>query len=30
MFELMPYATRRSVMNPFTFFGTDFWGTPER
>lgn len=27
MFELMPYATRRSVMNPFNFFDNDFWGT---
>ena len=27
MFELMPYATRRNIMNPFTFFDNDFWGT---
>ena len=27
MFELMPYATRRTVMNPFSFFDSDFWGT---
>ena len=27
MFELMPYATRRTIMNPFTFFDNDFWGT---
>lgn len=27
MFELMPYATRRTIMNPFTFFDSDFWGT---
>ena len=26
MFELMPYATRRTVMNPFSFFDSDFWG----
>ena len=26
MFELMPYATRRTIMNPFTFFDSDFWG----
>ena len=26
MFELMPYATRRTIMNPFTFFESDFWG----
>lgn len=25
MFELMPYATRRNIMNPFTFFDNDFW-----
>ena len=27
MFELMPYATRRTIMNPFTFFDNHFWGT---
>ena len=27
MFELMPYATRRTIMNPFNFFDSDFWGT---
>lgn len=26
MFELMPYATRRTILNPFTFFDSDFWG----
>ena len=27
MFELMPYATRRNIMNPFTFFDNDFLRT---
>lgn len=28
MFELMPYATRRMMYNPFSEFDRDFWSSP--
>ncbi|MEG1633408.1 MAG: Hsp20/alpha crystallin family protein [Oscillospiraceae bacterium] len=28
MFELMPYATRRMMANPFADFERDFWSNP--